>query len=95
MKVGSGTPARGVWGQTEFQVNLKLGLTPLAVGDERRWRRRDDPHAHCVQPGRTLPEPDRVAEFGALEEAREMCMVSPELVNRGSRLTGQFSAAQI
>ncbi len=54
-------------------------LQRLGVGDERRWRRRDDPHAHCVQPRRTLPEPNRVAEFGALEEAREMCMVSPEL----------------
>ncbi len=41
---------------------------------------RITPHAHCVQPRRTLPEADRVAEFGALEEAREMCsMVSPEL----------------
>jgi len=54
-------------------------LQRLGVGDERSWSHRDDAHAHCVGPRRTLPEPERVAEFGALEEAREMCMVSPEL----------------
>ena len=32
--------------------------------------------------GKTLPEPDRVAEFSALEEAREMRMLSPELAGR-------------
>ena len=37
----------GVWGQTEFQVNLKLGLTP----------RRPDPKAAGPQGGRTPRRP--------------------------------------
>ena len=47
----------GVWGQTEFQVNLKLGLTP-----RRPTPRRPDPKAPeaegGLQPGRRgLPGP--------------------------------------
>ena len=56
----------------------------------RPVERHDNAHAHCVQPWRTLPEPERVAEFGALEEAREMCMVSPELPDFPGSVLGRL-----
>jgi hypothetical protein len=44
---------------------VRMTLTPTASSRSERFP--------------NLTEPDRVAEFGALEEAREMCMASPEL----------------
>ena len=43
----------GVWGQTEFQVNLKLGLTP----------RRPDPKAARPQGGPGVLVVDRYAAY--------------------------------
>src|SRR5271157_4916911 len=36
-------PRQGAWGQTEFQVNLKLGLTPRRETPRRETPRRETP----------------------------------------------------
>jgi len=41
-RVSGGHGVRGAWGQTEFQVNLKLGLTPRRRWLCRCWRLSED-----------------------------------------------------
>jgi hypothetical protein len=73
-------------GTSRLAVPVGAGQGRVGRGDRPgRPRSPGHAHAHRVQPRRTLTRPARVGMFRAQEEARKMCMLSPELQTGGAR----------